>query len=170
MYINDYAMLREVNGVLLPGPDADVDALVQYMMDLCNPFQGCVLGGTPFISGYHDYGVILLEHLRDSLAFDPRDMDQSVLAGVPPRLLELLRGRYDPEATDRALIACSECPSPLREEHLGVPFFSWGGDLTWDLGSKLTPPLPSTSSGEAGASPYRMTTSSAPLRPLAWRR
>ena len=104
------------------------------------PLPGMHAGGAPFISLFHDYGVILLEHLRDSLAFDVREMDQSVLAGVPPGQLEVLRGRYDPEATDRALNACSECPGPLVVTHRGVSFYSWGEDLAWDLRTKLTAP------------------------------
>jgi hypothetical protein len=95
---------------------------------------------SPLISGVNEWGAILMEYFHDYLAFDFRNIDQSVLTGMPPGRLEIVRGRFDPDATDRALGACSECPPPLREEHLGVSFYSWGVDDTWNLSMKLAPP------------------------------
>ena len=142
VYVNDYALLRDLNDVSLPGTNADVDDLVQYMAeDLCSISKGCRPAQGPFISLFHEYGVFLTENFHHFLAFDVRNVDQSVLAGTPPGMLKVARGRYDPGATERALDACSECPPPLRVEHMGVLFYSWGEDLTWDLRMRFSPPV-----------------------------
>ncbi len=94
----------------------------------------------PFISGFDAYLEVTVEQFHENLAFDLRNVDQSVLAGVHPGMLEVVRGRFDPEATGQALDACAECPQPVIAEHLGISFYSWGDDLAIDVTNILSPP------------------------------
>ena len=74
------------------------------------------------------------------LGFDIGDMEQSILAGEPPYVLEVASGRIDPEATERSLSRCTECEEPKIHEHRGVEFYSWGDDLRPNLAKRLHPP------------------------------
>lgn len=81
-------------------------------------------------------------NLRGGLALSPESVDQSLLAGAGPQQWEALRGRFDPDATEQALSACSgQCiPPDVREEYQGVTFYSWGEDFKGSLGDRLKPP------------------------------
>ena len=136
--INDYARIRDVFNVQLPGPDADKEALEQYLLDISEG-TNYGLAPSPFISGYGQYGLLRLDHPR-YLGFDIREVDQTVEAGQLPGVLEVLGGRFDPDATDRALKGCSECPAPDRQERAGIKFYSWGEDLENDMSKRLSPP------------------------------
>ena len=148
MYINDYARVREMFDIALPGAAADDVTLIDYILEVTlgpetsssdrNPTG---VGPSPWISGFAPLP-LAARQLENSehLAFDVRNVDQSVLAGSPPGLLEVVKGRFDPEATDRSLERCSECPPPDRITHQGVEFYSWGEDLVLDIEKRLTPP------------------------------
>ena len=136
--INDYALARELFGVELPGPDADQESLEDYLVDLLEPSNSGMSPG-PFISGFSDVAFLFLEN-QPYLAFDLRNVNQSVEAGLPPEQLEVVRGRFDPDATDQALRNCSQCPEPDRIERQGVAFYSWGEDLAVNLEERLSPP------------------------------
>lgn len=58
-----------------------------------------------------------------------------MVAGATPRQIEVLRGRFDPEAFDCALSTClGECTPPdLQDKYQGVTFYSWGEDYEADL-------------------------------------
>ena len=119
VYINDYALLRKLHDVPLPGLDVSAKDLLGYVLALC-PLGQFKMAQRPFVSGFNEFVNTTTGLFRDSLAFDLKDVDQSVLAGVEPGMLEVVRGRFDPEATDRKLRACLDCPQTVREEHLGV--------------------------------------------------
>ena len=74
------------------------------------------------------------------LAFDVRNIDQTIVAGPPSSQLDVVRGRFNPQATDEALSACSECSSPSRGEHRGIPCYGWGEDYTADADMSFAPP------------------------------
>ena len=93
----------------------------------------------PFISGFTEFAFFQFDRPR-YLAFDIREVDQSVEAELPPGVLEVARGRFDPAATDRAPKACSECPAADLQELQGVTFYSWGEDLQGNLESRFLPP------------------------------
>ena len=93
----------------------------------------------PWISGFTPYFSRQLENRRH-LAFDVRNMEQSIMTGVPPGVLEVVRGRFNPDATEQALNLCSECTPTELEEYLGVEFYSWGGDLEVNIQKALNPP------------------------------
>lgn len=137
--INDYALVRDVFGVSIPGPDADENALLKYRNDVLRSFGEArrVPAFSPWISGY-DRGP--LRSFRRYLGFDLRDVDQTVLAGVPPQELEIIRGRFNPEATEQVLRQCTECTPPLLQQHQGITFYSWGGDREQDLDKGNAPP------------------------------
>ncbi|MCH8205576.1 MAG: hypothetical protein IH956_01065 [Chloroflexi bacterium] len=144
--INDYARVRELFDIDIPGADADDEKLTDYMMEVSlgpetssgeRDMTG--LGQGPFISGFSQYGFQLLEN-REHLGFDVRNVDQAAVTQPPPVVLEVVIGRFDPDATDRAIDRCSECPPPDREEHGGIEFYSWGGDLRTDLDNRFSPP------------------------------
>lgn len=135
VWYNHYARAREANGIETPGEDASDEALEQYTQELSS--AGVAPG--PWISGHTQHAAAQLEH-RQYMGFDIGSVEQSILAGEPPNQLEAATGRMDPGATDRALAACAECPVPEIHEHLGVKFYSWGEDYTYDLEKKLQPP------------------------------
>lgn len=140
--INDYAMVRDFFRIPLPGPDAGVEDLDRYLEALIGlPGEVDVpnLPHGPFISGHNVYGRTVWQNRR-VLGFDVRNVHQSVEAGVPPQVLEIVRGRFDPEASARALISCSGCPTPDLERHLGVVYYGWGDDFELDLGMRLAAP------------------------------
>ena len=142
--INDYALTRELFNIPLPGPGADEEALEEYFAAfLGTPVdeEGPRLVPGPFISGFHQYAGVSLDRRR-YLAFDLRDVEKSVVAGTPPGELEIIRGRFDPQTTDRALSTCSnECTPPdTREEYRGVTFYSWGEDVAITPQKILVPP------------------------------
>ena len=64
-------------------------------------------------------------NLREGLALSPESVDQCLLAGMGPQQLEALRGRFNPDATEQALSACSGefIPPDGREEYQGVTFY-----------------------------------------------
>lgn len=56
------------------------------------------------------------------LAFDGRNVDQRVEAGMFK--FQVIRVRFNPEATRRALAACSECDQPIHENSEGVTYYT----------------------------------------------
>ena len=55
-------------------------------------------------------------------------------------MVDVLRGRFDPQATDVTLETCSECPAPSIEGHRGIPYYSWGEDYATNLERRHSPP------------------------------
>ena len=136
--INDYAAVREIFGVPLPGPEAGEEALGEYIIGILGPENMSHLTQGPFITGMS--GRAMGNSRREYLAFDARNVDQSVEAGIVPSKLEVAWGRFDPAATAEALASCPECPPPDMESHNGVPFYSWGGDHQGSLYGRDGPP------------------------------
>jgi len=136
--INDYAAVREIFGIQLPGPEADESALTEYIIALLGPANMTYVSQGPFITGIS--GEAMGDSKREYLAFDGRNVDQSVEAGTPPFILEVARGRFDPAATAQALDACAECPPPDIVTHNDVSFYSWGEDGKGGLKERNMPP------------------------------
>ena len=136
--INNYAALREILAMPPSGPDAGLPALVEYLyQNLDRPDKTAMTPG-PFISGIHQEGG--LNPRREYLAFDGRNVDQSVESGVAPAILEVAWGRFDPPATAQALASCTECPQPDTETYNDVLFYSWGEDGEGKLRDRRNPP------------------------------
>ena len=144
--INDYAAVRELLGLSPAGPDEEYPVLIQYAIDSVvrdgqepDPTKIKVYTAeAPFITGMSRD---VFDHpRREFLAFDGRNVDQSVEAGVIPSILEVAFGRFDPAATAQALDACSKCPPPDIVTHNGVSFYSWGGDHQGNLRGRNGPP------------------------------
>ena len=146
VYIDDYALVRRLFDIPLPGPGDD-EAALQEFYDWNPPLDDALgdtvpvlqFGQTAFFSplNYLSKGVAANIH---HLAFDIRSMDQTIVAGPPEAKLDVTLGRFDPDATDEALRSCSECPTPEREEYEGVPYYSWGQDNGVDRDMILAPP------------------------------
>lgn len=108
VFINDYALLRKLFDIPMPGPDADEDTLSQFSMDMAGfslesydrAFPSPVPG--PFISGFSSVAY-RTPQFKDYLGFDLRDVNQSIEAGRYAVPLEVVRGRFDPELTTQAL-------------------------------------------------------------------
>ena len=100
VWVNDYALMREVHGITLPPSEADIDAALElYLGDLAG--SDVRLGQAPWLSGY-DLPLYGNPLLNGHLSFDIRNVDQSVVAGPPPRMFEAVFGRFDPQASDEA--------------------------------------------------------------------
>ena len=152
VYIGNYALARQVFDAAtfpLPGPGDDEDAVAAFTSlewvtmgpGMLNVDYPSALGTSGFLDQiiYGNYTELMAENLQH-LAFDVRNIDQSILAGGPNQY-QALRGRFDPQATDAALSACSECPAPSIEEHMGIPYYSWGEDYGVDINTKFAPPV-----------------------------
>ena len=146
LFMNDYALFRELFDGPLPGPDASEQEMAEYYAYLPQlgwtdgQFDVAALRG-PFLSdGFGEFRPLIYEHRNRYLDFDIRNEDQTLTAGLPAMQLEIMRGRFDPEATGRALSACSgECVSPdAQEEYRGVTFYSWGEDYASGLKVRKT--------------------------------
>ncbi len=134
--INDYVLARDSHSVPHPDADSTDEELLEFIK--WTNFIGMSNG--PWISGFTTpYAV---EQLKNSkhLGFDVRHVETSIAAGPPPVPFEAVTGRFDPDATQRALNQCSECEEATLEEHLGVPFFVWGEDSDLDLHKRFQPP------------------------------
>jgi hypothetical protein len=136
--INDYAAVRKIFGIQLPGPEAEESALTEYIIGLLGPANITYVSRGPFITGISDEA--MGDSKREYLALDGRNVDQSVEAGMSPFILEVAHGRFDPAATAQALDACSECPPPDIVTHNDVSFYSWGEDAKVGLNKRNMPP------------------------------
>jgi hypothetical protein len=148
LFMNDYALFRGLFDGPLPGPEASEQELEEYYAYLPQlgwtdgQFDVVALQG-PFLSdGFGEFRALVYEHRNQYLDFDIRNEDQTLTAGLPAMQLEIIRGRFDPEATGRALSACSgECvPPDAQEEYRGVTFYSWGEDYAIDPKIKMAAP------------------------------
>ena len=145
--IDDYTLVRQIfaTTIPLPGPGDDDEAVenlnnwippLGYMGDASDP--PVTTFGIGFL-GWVNHRNINLQHL----AFDVRNIDQILVTqtlGGPDPSEDVVRGRFDPQATDAALGTCSQCPEPSREEHRGVPYYSWGEDNAVNADWKFAPP------------------------------
>ncbi len=107
------------------------------------PLSGSVRADAPPVLGlgHSFFGPFNHRYINlQYLAFDVRNMDQTIVAGPPSSQLDVVRGRFNPQAADKALSACSECPALSREEHKGIPYYSWGEDYAVDTDMIFAPP------------------------------
>ncbi len=148
VYINDYALVRRMFDIPLPGPGDDDDALEEFYEWFPPPgFEGEAddppvrgFGGASFFGPFnYQHRNITAENLQH-LAFDVRSMDQSIVALAFPATLDVIRGRFDPQATGKALESCSECETHSREEYGGVSYYSWGEDYAVNPQLRFAPP------------------------------
>ncbi len=133
VFINDYALARRLFDIPLPGPGDEDEALEEFYdwmpplgYDPEYPTPVFEFGATSFFGPSNH-----LQYLRDNLqhlAFDVRNLDRSISTGVPPGGIDIEQGRFDPQAAERALEACSECSPFTREEYRGVAYYAWGED------------------------------------------
>ncbi len=146
VFINDYALARRLFDIPLPGPGDGDEALREFYdwippmgYDPENPTPVIQFGATSFFGPVNH-----IQYLRDNLqhlAFDVRNLDQSISTGVPPGRMDIEQGRFDTQAADRALEACSECAPLIREEYKGVAYYAWGEDgLSQEPDKKWAPP------------------------------
>ena len=144
VYIDDYALVRQMFDIPLPGPGDDEDAVEEFYKGVPPPgFEGEAddrpvpgFGSVSFFGPFNRFRNVRAEN-RQHLAFDVRNMDQSI-GFAPSVAVDVVRGRFDPQATDKALESCSECEPHSREEYQGVPYYSW--DYAHSLQLRFAPP------------------------------
>ena len=145
IYIDDYALVRATfaDDFYLPGPDDESipDDWYDYSPPMQNDGQFPVLafGGPSFFSWRQYLANGDLGSHPNYLAFDVRHINQTITTG-PPTGIDIIHGRFDPEATDEALTSCVECPPLDRSEHGSVSYYSWGGDNEKSEALRLSPP------------------------------
>ena len=149
VFLNDYVLLRKTANIALPGPNANQEALQNYLQALVTTmFDRGVrgFGQAPYISGYTQFALSVQDApgINPHLGFDLRDVGQSAVAGNPPGQLGVMLGDFDPAATDAALRNCAasvpNCEPPILQSHAGVNFYSWGEDLRLDVIRRYSPP------------------------------
>ena len=136
VYLNDYGRMREAHGIQAPENDATGVHLEEY---LSRVFEETGTTG-PWLSGYHPLAREEAPDEKEYLRFDIDSVDSSIWVDDPPRTLEAMTGRFDPEATGGWLAACAGCPEPEMLEHGGIEFYSWGEDSMPDPPKRLQPP------------------------------
>ena len=143
LWINDYDKIREVFDIVLAGPhDEDFK---QLMSDF---YQGQrdtapLLNVDVFLGPFHPYSHSRNREVNQNrryLAFDYSNMEQTVVVGNVPGRMEVVRGQFDPQRTNEALMACSVCSSLDILRHRGIRFYSWGDDYSGGLAQRLNPP------------------------------
>ena len=148
--MTDFISLREAWDIPALSMEADEGAAIGYLDYYFTPRKGSypTIGSNNFINGYPP--PTMSEFLsRKYLAFDLRNVDYEVVSRLKSGRfvgqLEVVSGRFDPEATDKALNECTKfvpnCEPPLRAEHRGVAFYSWGKDFWGDLDKTFAPPI-----------------------------
>ena len=130
LFIDDYSLVREIFDVpALPGPgddDSTLDALYEWRAPLAYELNADAPPVLAFGSA-SSFGPFRYRPPRESLrhlAFDARNMEQSVVA-VSPRSIDVTLGNFDPKATGEALESCAECPPSARNQYEGISYFSW---------------------------------------------
>ena len=143
IWVSDYSVAREVFNVPAPGDDEGEDALeghITAISSASSQVDAGFLARGPFISGYSAYTTETLG-MRRYLGFDFRDVDQSLMTGIPPETIEILRGRFEPGKEQGLLAACLECPEHELVEYKGTTYNSWGEDLKQDLRQRFALPF-----------------------------
>ena len=128
--MNDYERIRAQVGISTLPPDADDEALEEYLSGLADELGAGV---------YEALGPPLLDSFffpagwRDEVGFTFADVDAADWAGVPGNEHVVLRGRFDEDSIDRA-VRNDPVWSPLVTErsHHGVAYYSWGEDNSFD--------------------------------------
>ena len=133
--VHYYGRYRDAFELKLPGPEADKEALEDYLLV---PLDQRGISG-PWISGYGQFAPLALERRR-FLGFDFRNVEQSLETGPPNKMLEVVSGNFNPKDTELALNDCSECVIPDRDKHNGTNCYSWGEDSAMDAEKVFAPP------------------------------
>lgn len=150
VYISDHAKIRENYDIALPSPDADDEAITEYIIALVgdiatmasDPSAGRRLVSPSFVSGMGPsliYGFVSPIRRRN-IGFGPQDVDQDIQAGPPPMTFEAIKGRYDTSAIKQA-VNRYESEMPRFEQYEGITVIDWGyGGNEIMLEKRLMPP------------------------------
>ena len=147
--INNIALTRELFDIPLPGPDPSEEALRGYFVALAE--SSLIVRDGGWLSGFHGLGPKVIK--REFLDFNFTQYEQTMVAGevrIRPDYqggyrtcafqLEVIRGRFDPQATGDAIAVCTECPSHDEEEYEGVTVYKWTEGLNGELRLRMRPP------------------------------
>ena len=128
--IHDYAFAQTIFDLPLPGPGATYEELQDYCRHFDREHEnGDVPGMETLDSWMSGYGACPGTINPQYMGFDLRNVDRSVVTGSPENTLEVVWGSFEPETTEQALEACSECEPHVLGEHQGVGFYSWGNEF-----------------------------------------
>ncbi len=136
--INDYARMRQEFKITVPGRNSTGD--LYDLRNLNSEPQHLQFATTPGFfhgDGYVSYSLAAL----NNLGIDFQSIDQDVEARHPPRMIDILRGRFDPENTKQTLTVSAKNSPPLIEKYSGNTVYSWGEDYEINLAKRLTPPV-----------------------------
>jgi hypothetical protein len=141
--INDYARMRQEFQIDAPSTNATVEEQKEYLFELLkwpNPTERLQVAASPgFVNDakYLEYNLKAMHNL--GLGF--WSIDQDAEAGLPPAMLDILKGRFDLEKTRQALAVSAKDDPPSIETYGGNTIFSWGGDNEINLQKSLMPPV-----------------------------
>lgn len=145
LLITDIAAVRAFAGIQPPGPDADLQAVLDYIAQISRAGQNGPKTIIPFnegwISGFHNY--VREFSTYPYLAFDARNADQIAVyqeSPSPPITVEIVAGRYNSDASAKTLSECVACPAPTVVEQGDAAFWVWGEDLQMSLQDRTRPP------------------------------
>jgi hypothetical protein len=141
--INDYVRMQKQLQVDAPRKDATPEEQMTYVQDLYS------LDGTGklitfaatigFINNNNSYLLNSLE-LMHNMEIGYWLIDQEVSAGWPPINMSIIKGRFNPENSQQALVESAKADPPNIETYDDNTIYSWGADNEINLGKRLTPP------------------------------
>ncbi|MDE0138758.1 MAG: PQQ-binding-like beta-propeller repeat protein [bacterium] len=138
--LNDYARARDAHGIALPGGQATIEDLEEYIRHFSTT---AYFAWGPWLSGYSDLYLHALE-LQPYWGYDVRHVDQSIESdpiSCRPGHFEVVVGRFSPGKVEGAATSCTECPDIDRERYKGIEFLTWGEDYVHNYAEVLRPPF-----------------------------
>ncbi len=141
VYITDFAKVRDLYSIPVPGPDADSETLMSYVASLLSP--STLVSFDSFLSGIGRYSANNPIR-RQNVGFGAQDIDLAVLAGTPPTTFEIVKGNLDAARTDSAISVSNTQIARERyakQVYQGVTIHSWGDGFKVDLSNVLSPPV-----------------------------
>ena len=146
--INSYLGIASALGLEVPGPDASMDQVAEYKLQLMTRSVpiGLLLSGEELLSGFNRDYFNVIPDAGGTLGFDARDVaivavsGEGVITGSKP-LLEVVIGRIDSAMANSLVAECTLCPErPEITEYSGHDYFSWGPDFAQNLRASFSPP------------------------------
>ncbi|MDA1189250.1 MAG: hypothetical protein O2854_06180 [Chloroflexi bacterium] len=144
VFVNDFARIRDLCDIALPGPDADQQALLAYFRDVTHPADFTI--ERSFISGLGGFQPFATQNLGFTIRDVDADLYLSDEAAAEDVFLEVVLGRFDPETANRLMKDCADCLESVSsrysaEEYKRLTVHAWGDGLILHTSERYTAPI-----------------------------
>jgi hypothetical protein len=141
--INDYAKMRTLFQISVPGINATPEQQYNYLLNLFmadrhmwNPLAGMAFFGESYW-GLDAQSLMKMNNIGLNMA----DVDQEVDVGCPPRNSRIIKGTFNPQNTRNCLAVIAKNDPPSIEMYGNNQVFSWGEDYKTNLRKADTAPV-----------------------------